>query len=316
MNILEYEFSDLYLTDKKDMFITNNKYQNSLEKVDPDDKDEFIERLHSILHKDSSYSFLYKNTYFRVECSKSITGLLWCLRRMPQEVPSVYDLSLDENFLKYMLSLSNKSGLILWSGSTGEGKTTSISSLLHEYLSTSGGFAYTIEDPAEMPLEGEYKASNGSMGFCQQIEVIDDDWKTPLKRALRSHPKYILIGEIRTSDAAIECLRASISGHLVLATIHAGTIADAIHSIVKYAVPQMSEEAAFNTLSRGLLAVVNQELYGGIKKEPIIDFVFANPDLNSADATRSIIRSGNINLASIIERQSIRLKQHSPLFEK
>ena len=214
-----------------------------------------------------------------------------------------------------MLSLGEASGLILWSGATGQGKTTSVSALLHEYLTLNGGFAYTIEDPAEMPLEKEYNAVNGSIGFCKQIEVIDDDWKAPLKGALRSHPKYILIGEIRTTDAAIECLRAAISGHLVLATIHAGTITDAIHSLVKYATPQMSEESAYNTLSRGILAVVNQELVGSNKKQPVVDFIFANPELNHADATRSIIRSGNINLASIIERQKIRLVQGKPLFE-
>lgn len=316
MEILDNSFSDLYLTDKNDIYITDKKYENSLKKIEPDDKEEFIENLHSIMHKDSSYSFIYKGTHFRVECSKAIAGLLWCCRRMPQSVPSIYNLGFDNKFTKYMLSLADKSGLILWSGATGQGKTTSISALLHEYLTLSGGFAYTIEDPAEMPLEGEYSAVNGSIGFCQQIEVIDDDWKTPLKGALRSHPKYILIGEIRTADAAIECLRAAISGHLVLATIHAGTITDAIHSLVKYAVPLMSEESAYNTLSRGILAIINQELIGSTNKIPEIEMLFANSELNRACATRSVIRSGNINLASIIERQKIRLNQNKPIFDK
>lgn len=315
MKILDNDFTDLYLTEKNEIYITDKSYENSLKKIEPDDKELFIEGLHSIIHKDSSYSFVYEGVHFRVECSKSLTGLLWCLRRMPQQVPSIHNLTYDTRFLRYMLSLADASGLILWSGATGQGKTTAISSLLHEYLILNGGFAYTIEDPAEMPLEGEYNAINGSIGFCKQIEVIDDDWKTPLKGALRSHPKYILIGEIRTADAAIECLRAAISGHLVLATIHAGTITDAIHSLVKYATPYMSEESAYNTLSRGILAVINQELVGSHRKQPVVDFLFANPELNNADATRSIIRSGNINLASIIERQKIRLSQGKPLFE-
>ncbi len=315
MKILENDFTDLYLTDKNEIYITDKSYENSLKKIEPDDKELFIDGLHSIIHKDSSYSFVYEGVHFRVECSKSLTGLLWCLRRMPQKVPSIHNLTYDIRFLRYMLSLADASGLILWSGATGQGKTTAISALLHEYLTLNGGFAYTIEDPAEMPLEGEYNAINGSIGVCKQIEVDNDDWKTPLKGALRSHPKYILIGEIRTADAAIECLRAAISGHLVLATIHAGTITDAIHSLVKYATPHMSEESAYNTLSRGILAVINQELVGSNRKQPMIDFLFANPELNNADATRSIIRSGNINLASIIERQKIRLSQGKPIFE-
>lgn len=178
---------------------------------------------------------------------------------MPLTIPSIHNLSFDHRFVQYMLSLSSQSGLIIWGGATGSGKTTSISSLLAEYLNLEGGFAYTIEDPAEMPLEGEYQSFNGSIGFCKQTEVQNDNWRDPLKSALRSKPRYILIGEIRTPDAACECLRASISGHLVLTTIHASSITDALSSLVKYASFSMSESSAFDILSRGILAVVKQD---------------------------------------------------------
>lgn len=110
---------------------------------------------------------------------------------MPLTIPSIHNLSFDHRFVQYMLSLSSQSGLIIWGGATGSGKTTSISSLLAEYLNLEGGFAYTIEDPAEMPLEGEYQSFNGSIGFCKQTEVQNDNWRDPLKSALRSKPRYI-----------------------------------------------------------------------------------------------------------------------------
>ena len=314
--LLQYSFSDLYINEKKEFYISDEHYRNSLKKVTPTDQEEFCTELMNIKHNDNSYSLVYKGTYFRVEYSESVSGSLWCLRRMPDKVPSMHNLGYNNRFIQQMLSLSDKSGLILWSGSTGQGKTTAIASLLSEFLNINGGFAYTIEDPVEMPLGGEYQALNGSTGFCRQIEVDNDNWKVPLKSALRSHPRYIFIGEIRTSDAAMECLRAAISGHLVLATIHAGTLTDALISLVKYATVGISEESAYDILSRGLLAVINQELVGvDNNRHPVLETLFANPELNKADATRSIIRSGNLNLATIVERQAIRMAQSQPLFE-
>ena len=84
-------------------------------------------------------------------------------------------------------------------------------------------------------LDGEYKALNGSLGLCKQTQPQNDDWGASLRSALRSRPRYIMVGEIRTPEAASECLRAATSGHLVLSTIHAATGTDAIQSIVKYA---------------------------------------------------------------------------------
>lgn len=314
--LLQHNFSDLYINEEKEFFISDEHYKNSLKKVEVSDKEEFCKELFSKIHKDSSYSLIYNGTYFRVELSNSVGGRLWCLRRMPEKVPSIHNLNYNHRFVQQMLSLSDKSGLILWSGSTGQGKTTAISALLAEYLNVNGGFAYTIEDPVEMPLDGEYQAINGSVGFCRQIEVENDNWGTLLKSALRSHPRYIFIGEIRTSDAALECLRAAISGHLVLATIHAGTLTDAITSLVKYASHNMSETSAYDILSRGLLAVINQELIGvDNNRHPIVEMLFANPELNKADPVRSIVRSGVVNLATIIERQAIKLAQSQPLFD-
>ena len=314
--LLQYSFSDLYINENKDFYISDEHYRNSLKKVEPTDKEEFCNELFNVAHNDNSYSLIYNGTYFRVEVSNTVSGQLWCLRRMPDKVPSIHNLGYNHRFVQYMLSLSDKSGLILWSGSTGNGKTTAIASLLAEYLNINGGFAYAIEDPAEMPLEGEYQAVNGSIGFCRQIEVIHDDWKTPLKSALRSHPRYIFIGEIRTADAAVECLRAAISGHLVLASIHAGTLTDAVASLVKYASYGMSENSAYDILSRGILAVINQELVGvDNHRRPVTETLFANPELNKGDPVRAIIRSGTLNLATLIERQAIKMAQSQPLFE-
>ena len=313
--LLKYNFSDLYINSNKDFYISDERYLNSLRKVTPTDKDKFYKKVVNTEHQERSYSIKYRGTSFRVENVVSTNGEIYCLRRMPLQVPSIHNLGFDNRFVQYMLSLASYSGLILWAGSTGNGKTTSISALLSEYLKLNGGFAYTIEDPAEMPLEGEYTALNGSVGLCKQIEVQNDKWGDALKSALRSHPRYILIGEIRTPDAAHECLRAAISGHLVLSTIHSGSISSAISSLVKYASYYMSEASAYDILSRGLLSIIYQNLDGlETKRKPEIEALFANPEVNQACQVRSTIRNGNLNLATSIEAQAIRMQQGKKLF--
>ena len=233
---------------------------------------------------------------------------------MPRQVPSLNQLGYDSQITSHLLSLSSASGLVLLAGPTGSGKTTTISSLLKEFLSRDGGFAYTIEDPAEMPLDGEYKAMNGSIGLCKQTLVNDNDWGALLKSALRSKPRYIFVGEIRTPECASECLRAATSGHLVLSSIHANNVTDAINSIVKYASSaDMSEELAYELISRGILGVIHQTLQGTEKKYPNVSFLFANPDTTKGDQVRAIIKSGRLNLATVIEQQKNRAQQRMPI---
>lgn len=309
-------FSDIYITPEKVAYIPDDMTENGLQMFIPEDFEQFYQLLVSSYKDNSSYSVLYENVFFRVERSMTITGVQYCARKMPETVPDLSALGYRREVSNYLNSLCRSSGLILWAGATGSGKTTAISALLKDFLVREGGFAYTIEDPTEMPLDGEYTAGNGSFGLCKQTTPIDGNWGESLKSALRSKPRYIMVGEIRSPDAASECLRAATSGHLVLSTIHANNIPDAINSIVKYASSaDMSEALAYDLLSRGMLAVMHQSLRGVGKKTPILRYLFANPDTTKGCQVRSIIKSGKLNLATPIETQMTRMAQGRPLFE-
>ena len=309
-------FSDIYITPEKVAYIPDDLTENGLQIFEASDFDVFYQLVESSYEGNSSYSVSYENILFRVERSMTINGIQYCIRKMPLSVPDFDKLGYRKDVMNYLSSLGHASGLILWAGSTGSGKTTSISSLLKDFLLKEGGFAYTIEDPSEMPLDGEYTALNGSFGLCKQTQPINNNWGDCLKSALRSKPRYIMVGEIRSPDAASECLRAATSGHLVLSTIHANNISDAINSIVKYAASSdMSEDLAYDLLSRGMLAIVHQSLRGVGQKMPILRFLFANPDTTKGCQVRSIIKSGKINLATAIETQMTRMMQGRPLFE-
>ena len=316
VKINDVPFSDIYITPEKVAYIPDTQTENGLQIFEPEDFSVFYALLEEKYKSSSSYSVCYEDVFFRVERSMTVTGVQYCARKMPKTVPDFRNLGFHKELTEYLLKLCKASGLILWSGATGSGKTTAISSLLKEFLIQEGGFAYTIEDPAEMPLDGEYTALNGSFGLCKQTNPIDDKWGESLKSALRSKPRYILVGEIRTPDAASECLRAATSGHLVLSTIHANNIPDAVNALVKYAsAGDMSEDLAYDMLSRGLLGVMHQTLRGTGVKTPVLRFLFANPDTRKGCQVRSIIKSGKVNLATPIETQMTRLAQGRPIFE-
>lgn len=315
--INDYNFSDYYITPEKQLFVPDPDTEYGLKPYEAEDFAQFFKLLEDTYAGNSSYSIIYEGYFFRVERTVSMYGAVYCMRKMPKEVPDLVGLGYPPALVQYLIELGSATGLILLGGATGSGKTTTISSLLKEYLVRNGGFAYTIEDPFEMPLDGEYRAVNGTFGMCKQTQPLNDDWGASLRSALRSRPRYILVGEIRTPEAASECLRAATSGHLVLSTIHANNVTDAIDAIIKHAsATVMSEELAFDLLSRGLLGVIHQNLIGiNRKRHPVVQYLFANPDTTQGDQTRSIIKSGKINLATTIEMQMLRISQGRPLFE-
>lgn len=316
VRLTDINFSDLYITPEKTFFIPDGQTQNGLAIIEPEDKEIFYKLLEdSWNHENPSYSVLYDRLFFRIERTLSIYGVQYCARRMPEKVPPLSVLNFPRELNQHLLSLSNANGLILWAGSTGAGKTTSVSSLCKEYLTIEGGFAYTIEDPTEMPLDGIYRSLKGGLGLCKQTMPINGHWGESLKSALRSKPRFILVGEIRTPDTASELLRAATSGHLVLSTIHANNITDAINSVVKYAAASnMSEDLAYDLFSRSILGVVHQTLVGIQEKRPHLTYLFANPDTNKGDQVRGIIKSGKLNLGTSIETQMTRMRKGMNLF--
>ncbi len=316
VTITETQFSDIYITPDKQVFIPDKRTANALMKFAPEDFAQFYQLLQTSWDgQNPSYSVVYDGIFYRVERTVALDGIQYCARRMPAQVPDFGSLGYPKQLERYLLSLRNASGLILWSGPTGAGKTTSISSLLKDYLSSEGGFAYTIEDPNEQPLDGIYTTPNGGLGLCKQTQPAGGDWGASLKSALRSKPRYIMVGEIRTPDTASEVLRAATSGHLVLSTIHANNVTDAITSVVKYAAAGgMSEDLAYDLFSRGMLGVLHQTLVGTAIKKAAVSFLFANPDTSKGDQVRGIIKSGRINLGTSIETQMTRMARGLPLF--
>lgn len=311
------DFADLWVTPEGISYIRDSSTRYALAPFDSPDLPEFKKCLEKGYTGNSSYALQFDGCNYRIERVMTITGVQYNCRKMPRFTPNVYELGLPEMIVKQLVSLGAEAGLILLGGPTGMGKTTTASGLLFEFLKTNGGFAYTIEDPPEMPLDGLLKAENGGLGLCKQTSVENENWSDCLKSALRSRPRYILVGEIRTPETASQTLRAATSGHLVISTIHANSAEDALNSIVKYATAAgLQESLASDLLARGILAVIHQKLEGTSVLRPEVHAVFANPNALAADQMRVIIRDGKINLGTLMESQSAKMMQGKPLFKE
>lgn len=312
----DVNFSDLYITPDKKAYIWSGKSNSGLKVGKFIDIQEFITAVEEKYDGQmSSYSLRYKGRNYRIERTIALEGEQFCARKMPMEIPDLEKLGIPLGVYRQLISLAPKSGLILFAGATGTGKSTSISALIKKYLQTEGGYAFTIEDPIEMPLDGVYQTENGDLGLCKQTTPPNGLWEEGIKSALRSKPRYIYLGEIRSPEAAVELLRAATSGHLVLSTIHANNVGDAINAVAKYASSSgISEEMAYELMANGLLACIHQNLIGSPRKLQI-EALFANPEINSGCQVRAMLRTGKLNLATIMESQRTKLERGLPLFD-
>src|SRR2546427_11756065 len=172
---------------------------------------------------DTSYSVTGK-ARFRVNVSSQRGNYSIVMRKLETLIPSIDDLKLPEAFRKMT---KEKNGLILVSGPTGVGKTTSLAALLREFNETRPIHIVTLEDPVEF-VHPNVKAT-----FNQRELGSDfDTFANGLRAALRQAPKVILVGEIRDRETAELCLKASETGHLVLSTVHTVDAGQTINRIV------------------------------------------------------------------------------------
>ena len=150
----------------------------------------------------------------------------------------------EDNFNKLKKMIAEPNGIILITGATGSGKSTTVYSIL-QVLNKKETNIITVEDPIEMNIEG--------LNQVQVNSEIGLDFATVLRSILRQDPNVILIGEIRDSETAKIAVRASITGHLVLSTIHTNNSLSTIERLLDMNVERY-------LLSSALTGIISQKL--------------------------------------------------------
>ena len=199
---------------------------------------------------DSAYQF-GNLARFRVNAFKQRHGATLVMRVIKLNPPKLGDLNLPRSIAKI---LNLQEGLVLVTGPTGSGKSTTLAALINEINHREELHIITIEDPVE------YMHSPAKC-IINQREVGQDSetYSTALKSALREDPDIILMGEIRDLESMSIALRAAETGHLVFSTLHTESAAKTIDRLIDM-FPVERQKQALNQLSTTLKAVISQRL--------------------------------------------------------
>ncbi|MBX3618459.1 MAG: PilT/PilU family type 4a pilus ATPase [Rhizobacter sp.] len=188
---------------------------------------------------------------FRLSAFRQRGSIAAVFRCIPHDIPALGSLNLPPVLNTLILE---KRGLILLVGATGTGKSTTLAAMLEQRNQQMAGHILTIEDPIEFMFHNKRSMVN-------QREVGRDtqSLQIALKNALRQAPDCIYIGEIRDRETMTMAISYSLSGHLVVSTLHANNSYHALGRILSFYSPE-SRPALLSDLSSGLRAIVSQRL--------------------------------------------------------
>lgn len=237
---------------------------------------------------DASYS-LKDIGRFRVNIFKEKGVDAIAIRSVSLKIPTLDDF----NYPKVLKELCNKKrGLVLITGATGSGKSTTLAAMINEINKNKAMHIITLEEPIEF-----LHCHNKSIINQREIGVDSPSYKSALKSVLREDPDVILIGELRDYEAIATAITAAETGHLVLSTLHTIGAAKTIDRIIDVfpANQQMQIRTQLATILEG---VISQQLV------PTIDgkMILASEIMISNSAIRSLIREGkSYQIESIIQ---------------
>lgn len=267
---------------------------------------------------------------FRINYNRQLGMPALVIRNIPYKIPKLNDLSLPE-ILNSVIESQN--GIIIVTGPTGSGKSTTIASLIDYINDTKGKHIITIEDPIEYVFE-----SKKSIISQRQIGIDTRSYADGIKYSLRQDPDVIFIGEIRDKETMEAALKASETGHLVLSTLHTNDAVQTINRIVN-----MFDEAnrliIRKQLAETLRATIAQKLVYSSKLEkrfPACEVMIVTPTIkdymvkDNLDAIYDVLRDSNaeemitmnsslaslVNAELITQEEAIQTSNDVPELEK
>jgi twitching motility protein PilT len=188
---------------------------------------------------------------FRVNAYRQRGEISFAFRVIPNEVPNFEKLRLPPGVRRLA---EYHQGLILVTGATGSGKTTTLASIVGHVNRTRRHHIVTIEDPIEVLHDDE-----GCIVNQREVGLDTHSFAQALRRALRQDPDVILIGELRDSETAETALQAAESGHLVLSTMHTVDAAETVSRMIEF-FPAIKHSQIRSILAGVLCGVISQRL--------------------------------------------------------
>jgi twitching motility protein PilT len=226
------------------------------------------------------FGFTAEEIRYRANVYRVGAGLGAAFRLLGDSIPRGKDLGLPEAVERWT---QLKQGLVLVTGPTGSGKTTTLAAVIQEINETRKGHILTLEDPIEYRHE-----SLKSLVTQREIPRDSGEFSEALRAALRQDPDVILVGEMRDLETIRTAITAAETGHLVLSTLHTTGAASTVDRIVDVFPPHQQEQIRLQ-LSMVLEGVVTQRL---LPRREGAGRIAAFEVLTATPAVRSLIREG------------------------
>ncbi len=188
---------------------------------------------------------------FRVNVFRQRGSLAMVFRRVLPGIPSFEALGLPPVVRRLA---EEPRGLVLVTGPTGSGKTTTLASMIDHINATQSRHIVTVEDPIEV-LHPDKK----SIVNQREIGTDTDDFHSAMKRVLRQDPDVILVGEMRDPETVWAAVAAAETGHLVLSTLHTINATETIHRVIDFFPPHQQRQVRMS-LAGALRGIVSQRL--------------------------------------------------------
>ncbi len=249
---------------------------------------EQLERLNVNKELDFSLPFSDKGR-FRVNAYTQKGTLAAAFRLIPLAIPSIESLGLPA-ILHSFTTL--RQGLVLVTGPTGHGKSSTLAAMLQEINLTRAAHIVTIEDPVEFIF-------NPVKSIISQREMRNDthSWEIALRSVLREDPDVVLVGEMRDHETISAALTVAETGHLVFATLHTNSAAQSIDRIVDV-FPEEQQKQVQLQLSNVLEAVFSQRLIKSTTKGRVVAYEV----MLGTTAIKTAIRDGKTHqIESVLE---------------
>ena len=200
-----------------------------------------------------NYNLSFRSNFFKSRGAWSVV-----LRLIENKIPNFLDLGLP----KYLMELSDlNSGLVLVTGITGSGKSTTLAAIIDIINSKYKKHILTIEDPIEFIHEPKK-----SLITQREVKIDVPDFAQALKSALREAPNVILVGEMRDKETIEAALKAAETGHLVFSTVHTYNAVQTIERILSFFDGSEQQQVRFS-LANTLKTIISQKLIRGRDKK-------------------------------------------------
>lgn len=300
---MQNDASDLHLSPSNPPIIRTHGQLKRV-KADPLKSDDIRTMLYSVMTEDQRSDFeremeldfaiaFGEKARFRVNAFTTRNGTAAVFRTIPSLIPSMAELELPSIMRRFS---ELEKGLVLVTGPTGSGKSTSLASMIDHINETQARHIITVEDPVEF-----FHASKKSLVNHREIGPDTRSFARALKSALREDPDVILVGEMRDHETIALALTAAETGHLVFGTLHANSAPKTIDRIIDV-FPSGDKEMVRAMLSSSLQGVVAQSL---LRRADGSGRIGAFEVLVGTNAVRNLVRENQIaQLYSMIQTGS------------